>query len=440
MRRFCIAGLLFSLIIAGAACSSGPAADIEVSPYYARGYSLPQTQSAQALSEYLSSEHLEYDLDGWFFFGSLVDNASPDAPAAFIMSMQRIAQEYGGIIWQTVPAIVAFNNSSLGEYVFGGGYTLDTWPFVIVTSDPWSVDVNSILQTEPVMTMALISGSMGEAGAVYRLTANAPDSLGGPLEAEVTLRDRLGVVNQGYGTASFFPQYLTFYQRAMVTNVFESSVPQYLESSGDPMTGQGSFYYSLPLLDVEDFWVKQDGVLLTSGTSGTMWMDHIVQSYDSQAREVLIGKATWQFYSIMLPDEDAAIMVIEINSGTGTLPVATLFDGSGAHTRNSALEAVHSWNIDEISIEAVPGGGIWTSPSTGLQYVQENRIRLGSRIWTADLTVRMVRENQEIVIDLTSLGSNKTIKYEGLATVTGTLNGRPVEGTAIVELQPHGHQ
>lgn len=440
MKWLCIAGLMSCLMIAGAACSSGPAPVLPISAYYTEAYDLPQTRSAGDLAAYMSSEHLEYHLDGWFFFGSLVDSASPDSPAAFIISMQRIAQEFGGLVWQTVPAIVAYNDPSTEGYVFGGVYSLDIDPLVIVTSDPWTVVINSLEQEDPVMTMGLISGTMGEAGAVYRLTANLQDQRGGRLEAEILLRDRLGAVNQGYGSASFFPQYLSQYQRLWVTKAYGSSVERYLEGTGDPMAGQGSFYYSLPLMDVEEFWVRRDGELLSSGTGGTMWMDDIVQTYTDEAKAVLIGNATWEFYSIMLPEEDAAIMVIQIKSGTGTLPVATLFSGSSERTRNLARKAVHSWDIDEISVEVVPEAGIWTSTATGLPYAQEHRIKLSSEDRTADLTVRMVRKEQEILIDLRKWDLGETIKYEGLATVTGTLDGRPVEGTAIVEVQPYGHQ
>jgi len=44
----------------------------------------------------------------------------------------------------------------------------------------------------------------------------------------------------------------------------------------------------------------------------------------------------------------------------------------------------------------------------------------------------MVYENQEFVY-------GDMIKYECLAWVEGTLGGRPVKGTAIVEVQPVGH-
>jgi len=410
MRMLKTVGLVLCFMLACSACSSGSGAVAQVVAYFTTGYELPQTRSAESLATYMSSEHEEYDLDGWFFFGSLEDEVSGE-PAAFIISMQRIAQEYGGLVWQTVPAIVAYNDSALGRYAFGGTFTLDVFPLVEVSRDPWLVEINSLDQLTPIMSMGLVSGTMGQPGALYLLTADLPDSLGGRLAAEVLLYDRLGVVNQGYGTASFFT-----------------------------MAGQGSFYYSLPLLDVWEFVVWRDGEVQSYGTSGTMWMDDIVQSYGSVARDVLIGQATWQFFSIMLPDEDAAMMVIEIESADGLLPVAKLFDESGERTQNSALSAAYSWGIDEIAVEAVPSAGIWTSPVTGQRYVQEHRISLDSEERSADLSVRMVREDQEIMIDLTSVGGGTTIKYEGLATVTGTLDGRPVKGTAIVELQPYGYQ
>ena len=403
-------------------------------PYFTQDYVLPQSQSVQQLAEWMSSEHMEYDLDGWFFFGSLVDDTAPAHPGGFFISMQRIRVAEDGTDWQLVPAIVGFNSPTVGgRYVYGGVYTLDMAPYVVVESNPWKVEVyNFSVQWWPIMTMELVSGSMGAAGAVYRLTADTPDNLGGRLEADVTVRDRLGAVNQGYGTTSLFPQFITEPQRSEITGSFGNSVGTYLEQTGDPMTCQGSYYYSTPLMDVQSFSIERDGIPLSSGTRGTMWMDDIVQTYDELAKEVLIGNASWEFFSIMLPDEDAAIMVIQIKSATGTLPVATLFtDGSG-RTRNAARNAVHRWEINNIDIEPVPGT-IWKSPTTKQKYYQEHRIRLGSNTYPADLTIKMVRNNQEIVY-------KNMIKYEGLATVEGTLGGKPVNGTAFVELQPVGHQ
>jgi hypothetical protein len=435
----CVVGLLVYVAIAMATCGGTETTSDEGKtwpepapgcPYFTQDYYLPQTESAEQLSEYLASEHLEYDLDGWFFFGSLVDSTTPEDPGVFFISMQRIDVEEHGEKAPLVPIVVAFNSASLGQYVFGGEYTADTEPLVNIMSDPWTVEVVSPGQTEPFIMMSLTSGSMGTAGAEYRLTADVPDQLGGRLQAEVLLRDRLGAVNQGYGTSSFFPQFLTDSQKEQITGSFGNSVGGYLESTGDPMSCQGSYYYSQPLMDVEQFTITRNGASLSSGTDGLIWMDNVVQSYDEQASEIL-ADASWEFYSIMLPEANSAIMVIQITSATGTLPVATLFSEDSDRTRNSARKAMNSWDTGQIDIEAVPGT-LWTSPETGLQYAQQHRIRLESDTWPADLTIKMVRENQEVVV-------GNTVKYEGLASVEGTLGGQAVTGTAFVELQPLGH-
>ena len=439
MTGFLVVALLVCFTIAVAACgSSQEGEDKQVWPepapgcaYYMQDNDLPQTESAQQLSRYLSKEHMEYDLDGWFFFGSLMDDAAPQDPGVFFISMQRVDVSEDGGTLPLVPAVVAYGSEALGQYVYGGAYTLDIEPAVNVIMDPWKVEVRSMDQEDPLLSMELTSGSMGEAGAEYRLAADVQDQLGGRLQAEVLLRDRLGVVNQGYGSASFFPQFLTDTQEEQISGSYGNSVRDYLEATGDPMACQGSFYYSLPLLDVEEFTITRDGVQLSGGASGTMWMDNVVQSYDEQAVKVLIdGDAAWEFFSIMLPEEDAALMVIQITSANGTLPVASLFRAGGDTTENGALEAADAWPIDMVDVAPL-SGSMWTSPNTGLQYPQQHRIQLASDTTPVDLTITMVRENQEIVV-------GDTIKYEGLATVEGTLDGQAVTGTAFVELQPAG--
>jgi hypothetical protein len=431
--------LLTSLSLACGCGSSGGSSESQPrswpepppgSTFYSEYYDLPQTQSAQDLASWMSSEHLEYSLDGWFFFGSLQDAAAPGDPGAFILSMQRIEVPENGQVVNFVPAICAYNNTALGQYVYGGAETVDVAPLVSVTSDPWKVEVRSPGQAGPLMTMELASGTMGQPAAEYLLKADIQDQLGGRLQAEVLISDRLGAVNQGYGTASFFPQFVTASQKNEITGSYGNSVRAYLEDTADPMTDQGSFYYSTPLMDVERFTITRDGVPLSSGTGGTMWMDDIVQAYDQQAWDIL-ANASWDFYSIMLPDQGAALMVIVINSATGTLPVATLFNAEADRTVNSALEGAESWPIDQVEVVAVPGAE-WASPRTGQRYSLEHRIILGTHDLPADLTVRMARPDQEIV-------AGSTIKYEGLGFVEGTLGGKPVKGTAFVELQPVGH-
>ena len=408
---------------------------------FTNGYALPQTQSAQDLAAYLASEHFDYDLDGWFFFGNLVEGSSPrpdaDDVGAFFIAIQRIEQSVFGFRVPLVPAIVGFNSASLGRYVFGGTATVDIDPLVVVSQDPWSVRVNSLSDPVPLMSMGLTSGTMGVRGASYRLTANLRDQLGGRLQADVLLVDRLGVVNEGYGTASFFPQFITDDQRVDIRDRFGGSVAGYLQATGNPMSCQGSYYYSLPMLEVRQFAVTRDGAPISRGTRGTMWMDYVVQSYDSTAIQVL-GNASWLFFALQFPELNLGMMVIQLTSADGTLPVATLFGPASRPTRNGARRAVHSWGIDEIDLQPVPGT-TWTSPATGEQYAMQYRLRLGSRVWPGDLTITTVRNDQEIVANNPLGGERKTIKYEGEAQVEGTLARRAVRGTGWLELQPIGH-
>ena len=399
--------------------------------YYTNDYFLPQTQSLQQLSEYISSEHFDYDLDGWFFFGSLVDDANPDDPGVFFIAVQRIEESWNGFRTPMVPAIVGFNSSSLGKYEFRGFFTIDISPLMTVTSNPWSVTLTSPFQSGPMITMSTVSGTMGAADAVYSLTADIPDFYGIRLKANVQLRDRFGTVNQGDGTASFFAQFLTDVQREQIMHSPVRTVSNYLETTADPMSCQGSYYYSLPLLDVEQFTITRNDSVLSSGTKGLLWMDYVVQSYDQRAQDVF-SEASWSFYAIQLPDINAALMVIEINSATGSLPIARLFNTEGGMTLNYAHKPKYTWAINNINIQVVPGTN-WTSPKSNLDYAMQHRIQLMSADFPADLTLTMVRDDQEIYIN------DKTIKYEGLAKVTGTLGSVTVSGQAFVEIQPVGH-
>jgi len=432
MARFVVLIVLAALLVSCGDASKWPEPP-EGCAFFTESHDLPQTQSPEQLAQYLASEHFDYDLDGWFFMGSLIDSAAPDDIGVFFLAVQRIEMSDSGFRAPVVPAIVGFSNSAIGHYEFRGFFTLDADPLMTVTSDPWNVRLNSPLQSGPLMTISLVSGMMGAVDAKYRITADIPDFDGVRLQVDVQLRDHFGIVNQGYGPASFFPQFLTAMQRAKILSSHTGSVADYLESTGDPMSCQGSYYYSLPLMDVEQFSVKRDDITLSSGTQGLLWMDYVVQTYDERASEVF-SEASWEFFAIQLPEEDAAIMVLQVDSATGALPVATLFSNDSDRTLNSARKAVHSWAIDEIKIEAVSGGRTWTSPTTGKKYAMEHHVRLTSPDWEADLTITMVLDNQEIVID-----KSGTIKYEGLGIVEGTLQGQPIEGKAFVELQPVGH-
>ena len=404
--------------------------------YFSQEYTLPHSQSPEQLAAYLGSQQLDYQLDGWFFFGSLIDKDLPETSenaGVFAIQVQRIrTPKQDGLGFEhLVSAAVIFNSPVYGEYLYGGMAMplQDMAPNVIVTPDPWRVEVYDFtIQEQPLVVMSLTSGLMGAPGAIYRLEADVPDNMDGRLQADVLVCDRLGAVNQGYGTTSFFPQYLTAKQAEIIAESYGNSVGAYLEATGDPMKGQGSYYHSLPLIDVTDFSITRNNASLSSGTKGVLWADYCVQSYNGEALQVLIAGSSWEFFSIMLPEEDTSIMAIRITSATGVVQVAKLFNTDGSRTRNNALNAAYTW--DSVEIEKVPGS-TWPSPNCDNEYYLEYRLKLGPEN-PSEFEIKMVRPNQEIQF------SDGRYLYEGLGTLQGTLGGKPVTGTVFTELESVG--
>lgn len=471
------AGVLWVYGAAGTALAGPASRDAVTQASYANDYGAPWTQSRAALAGFLSSEHLGYDLDGWFFFGSLMEPTG--RTSAFMLAVQRIDEVIGGMRIPFVPAIVGYRNPSLGRYLYGGTVDIDIPPLVTVTQDPWKVTVlyasdsrradadradsrgphaqdpdpdrpdsrgpdanrpdprdSNPQRAESLdwMSMELVSGQMGRPGARYLLCADVTDQFGERLTASVSLRDRLGVLNDGYGPRSFYPQWITPLQRLLIRADYSGSTNSYLRRTLDPMTSQGSYYYSLGLLDVKRFRV---GVASRSsfatGGRGTMWMDYVVQSYDAVARSV-VAKASWLFFAVQLPSRDRVILINQLDTGAGRLRIARLFRGGRTATfRNGARKAVAQWDSDDIRITPVRGS-TWTSQASGLTYPMTYRIRLNGpyRARRGVLILRALRKDQEIIV-------GDTVKYEGLMKVTGTLGGKRIRGTAWAELQPVGH-
>lgn len=415
----------------GFATSSSAARDPATSAAYANDFSAPWTRSRRALADFLSSEHLDYDLDGWYFFGNLVERSG--RRSAFMMAVQRIDETIDGIPVAFVPAIVGYYNPSLGRYVYGGCLDIDVPPLVTVTQDPWKVTVVCALDPTRWMSMELVSGTMGRPGATYLLRADLTDQFGERLTAKVTLRDRIGALNDGYGPRSFYPQWITPLQRLAIGSDFKGSMNRYLRATLDPMAGQGSYYYSLGLMDVRSFRIGvASRTRFATGDRGTFWMDYLVESYDKTAQSV-VADASWLFFALQFPSRDRVMLVNQLDTGAGRLRIARLFRKDSATFRNGSHKAVAQWDSDDIRITPVRGS-TWTSKASGLTYPMTYRIRLKGpyKARRGVLYLKTVRRNQEIVV-------GDTVKYEGLMTVTGMLGGKRIRGTAWAELQPVGH-
>lgn len=403
--------------------------------FYTHGHDLPQTQSADRLATWLESEHGAYFIDGWFFFGRLVDEMHPDDVGAFLVALQRVLVAKPGEIYEAYGGGIGFNSASQGHYEYAPVvFRRDTSSNrVVVTSNPWRLDVYSPGQTTPLLTMKTVSGRMGQVGTAYLLEADIPaemnPSQGGRLQALVWLRDRFGVINQGYGTTAFCPQFVTPAQREEITQHYAGSVSDYLERTRDPMICQGSWYYQLPLLDVEQFSISVGGSLRSQGRSGLLWMDQLVQTFDTQSGVVLLDTA-YEFFAIQLPEEDAALMVLHVDSVYGRFPVATYYNERCVRDRNGALQPLYSWPIDGISIEPDPLS-VWSSPRSGRTYYRRCRVRLSSPVMSADLTISASFDDQEIQEQSEGLWD-----YEGIGSVEGTLDGRSVKGMVFLEMVP----
>lgn len=383
-------------------------------PFYSEDFTLPQSQSIQQLSEYLTGKHLDYHQYGWNICASMQD--ADNNTLAFFFAIEYAAD--GGY-----RGGVGFSNSEDGFKWSGFINTV-----IEVTANPWSAKLNSADFPGMFVKMELTSGLMGSANAVIRLTADVIDLYGKSLKLDVLLRDPFGAINQGYGTTSMYPHYLTEAQRTATMALPEKTIGAYLIATGDPMNCQGAYYYALPLMDVEQFTIIYDNTTL-SGTSGKSWMDYFIKSYNETSLQMQDG-SKWDWIAIQLTEINAAINVLKIsNSATATLPYARLFDTDSERTKNGARKASHSWALDEISVEPVPGTA-WTSPS-GQEYYMQYRIILESATMPGDFTVTMLRNNQTVVLPE---GSN----YQGLGIVEGNLGGQVVSGQCWVEVQPIG--
>ncbi|GEM_PF-410652 len=417
----------------GDATVAAAARDAGTAALYAADHSAPWTRSRAALAGFLSSEHPEYDLDGWFFFGSLVERSG--RTSAFMLAVQRIDQVIDGIRVPFVPAMVGYRNPSLGRYLYGGCVDIDIPPLVTVTQDPWKVTVLYLSDPDALswMSMELVAGQMGRPGARYLLQADVADQFGERLTARVSLRDRLGALNDGYGPRSFYPQWITPLQRLTIGSRFGGSMDRYLRGTLDPMAGQGSYYYSLGLLDVKRFRIGvASRTSFATGGRGTMWLDYVVESYDKTAQSV-VADASWLFFAIQMPSRDRVMLVNQLDTGAGRLRIARMFRKGSATFRNGAHKAVAQWDSANIRITPVRGSE-WTSTASGLTYPMQYRIRLNGpyRARRGVLILQTVRRDQEIIV-------GNTVKYEGLMKVTGTLGGKRIRGQAWAELQPVGH-
>lgn len=371
--------------------------------------------------DFIQTLHPEFSLNAWCYFGRLVGNSNTYALTFLIQ--KTIPFTLPGIHHKLDFDIAGgFNNSTLQKWQLDGCGS-SSGP--IITASPWAVgatcDTGSLPADLTTLSVKNLTGTVGEPGATYRLRLEAIISLDfhvNPVYIDVDFTDVLGTVNEGFGPDAFLPNWLTPTQRSTILNNFGGSVENYLASGQDPLTGQGSYYFSQPLLQVTDFTIfdLQGSILDTkaSGNNSVIWFDYVAQSFDAAGIDI-VSNVGWEFFAIQFPDVQKSLMITKVTTQTsGEYLLANLFETGGVVTR---------WNINDIDIV---GSNVWTSPTTSKQYYMTYTITLTNP--AAILTINTEWDEQEI-----SVGGQT--KYEGICTVTGTLLGNPVIGFSWIEQQ-----
>lgn len=433
--------LVTPLVVVGPSAHAEGGASVSTKAYYSAKASAPQSRSVPALRRFLSSEQTRFDLQSYPFFGSLVDDAG--RTNTFSLMMQQNNNVDGLPLSYAVEGVM-FNRGK--GFTVGGvqGIPEYTLPLT-VTAHPWSIRAQAYsLGGQPQFVDArVVSGQVGQKGAVYELTSSVTarrlDGTGTPylLQVYVRAKDTLGMAQWGYGPSGFFPQWIYPAQRRAIERRFHGDVGAYLAKTHDAMSGQGDYYYSAPLLRVQDYSLYANGTRFSHGTGGQIWLDNVTQSFDAAADKIVENGVTWTEFSTQLPKIRTALKIGWVKQrSVGTLPYAMSASADRRHARNGNL-TTGKWATTSVKIRPVGGRRhIWRSSATGLRYHTKYRITLraeGNRGGHAvRLTMTAVYDDQEVAFH-----GGRAV-YEGLYRVTGRLDGQRVSGQAWGEVQPAG--
>ena len=420
-NRFCLKNLILLIFLAGCIGIFNPvSADIKEHAFYSENYEMPHSQSADNLSVFFTEKHLDYDLFGYDFWAGLEDNSGQTT--SFFFALEQKGQKAIGSVGFLGKDFENISSRNSGEKYIWSGFenaNLET------TINPWSIKLSDPNSSASYIRIELLSGLMGSENSTYRLTADTLDQSGKQIKVNVILYDTFGVINQGYGTTSFFPQYLTDLQREEIMKQPEKTIGTYLTATNDPMDWQGDYYYALPLMDVLSYTIEYDGKAV-SGSRGKSWLDYFVQSYSIESLGNMTG-SKWNWIAIQMPEINAALNLLDLINDKGELSSARLFNNSGDKSLNGARTASHSWEIENINVDPVAGSE-WVS-STGKEYFLTYHITLKSSTLPGNLLVEVFKD-QELVI------SEEQTDYQGLGKVTGTLGDVDIgTGQAWLEIE-----
>ena len=411
-----------------------------------------QGEDCTGFRAFLSTGLPQYDSQSFEFFGHLVE-ADGDVNSIALMSQGNTVVPGLQVPWLTVEeAGLIYNRLSLDDGpAFGGIYGLANLSApVSIAYDPWNIHVEKATADEPtqVIDMRVVSGTVGAVGAEYELTVGVEVEVPGASTAQwaelsVTAQDRTGIIQWGYGPNGFFPLWMfdgkplpaqggaipTQDQRTPITDTYGGDIGSYLAATGDPMTGQGSQYYSMPLVEVSEWSIRIGASYVAGGTEGRLFFDNLTETYNESAQYVVKNGYEWTEFSVQLPETRQGMLIATTGQAeVGDLHYAMIGGAGSTQAANGTLRPTANW--PQGAIEITPTAKTWTSPGSCYLYHLEYDVTLsasGTRP-AADLTFRAASENQELV-------ALKRAVYEGLFVYEGTLDGEQVSGYAGGEIQ-----
>ncbi|NQX37131.1 LPXTG cell wall anchor domain-containing protein [Herbiconiux sp. VKM Ac-2851] len=419
---------------------------------------LAQGVDCTGFRAYLSTGLPQYDSQSFEFFGELIGSDGSENSVA-IMSQGNplswvdpalpvpITVEEAGLIFNRL-------DENAGPVIGGiDGLALPDLPPTTATADvsigyqPWSIDVAGTTGTEAeTISMTAISGAPGAVGTTYELTAVLATGYAGHSTTEPTtftavVNDPTGIVQWGYGPNGFFPLWMfdgtpvdgiaTNDQRDAIMNEYGGDIGAYLTATNDPMTGQGSQYYSMPVLNVEQWSVTRGESYVGGGTSGTLWFDNLTETYNETADHVVRNGYQWTEFSMMLPDTGQGLLIAKTSQAdVGNLYYAMLAGADSTQNANGTLAPTANWPQAAIEVEAVPGSE-WTSPQSCYVYTLADHVTLAAVDGrpAVDVVLSAVDHPDQ---EINALGRPV---YEGLFSYTGTIDGQAVSGKAWGEIQ-----
>lgn len=421
---------------------------------------LPQGRDCTGFRAYLSTGLPQYDSQSYEFFGHLIaDDGSINAIALMSqgnsvipgLQVPLLTIEESGLIFNRL-------DQNTGP-AFGGidGLADITVP-TSISYQPWRIHVEQQNHGQPAQTvdMRVVSGSIGAVGAVYELTVSVDTGIyqsgsTEPTTLTIRARDTTGIIQWGYGPNGFFPLWMfdgtplpassgpitTTDQRTSIMSTYGGDIGRYLAATGDPMTGQGSHYYSMPLVEVQSWSIQIGSTFATGGSGGVLFFDNLTETYNDSAKYIVSNGYAWTEFSVQLPGTKQGMLIaVTGQQDVGNLYYAMLGGAGSSQAINGTLQPTANWPQGAIHITPDPASA-WTSPQSCYVYELSYAVTLDASESRpgANLVFRATAQDQE----LNALGR---AVYEGLFSYSGTLGGQTVSGYAWGEIQgrpPAGH-